>query len=103
MSRHLYDVYRMLHTPIAEQALSDFELYETVIEHRRTFIGLNGFDYSTLGKRTINFIPPESVYGAWKKDYETMQEEMIYGESLPFDDMIAELRAFNDRINNMEG
>lgn len=102
MSRHLYDVHKMLHTPIAEQALSDRELYDTVIEHRRTFIGLKGFDYSTLDKRTLNFIPPESVYGAWKKDYETMQEEMIYGESIPFDDMIAELRIFNNRINDSE-
>ncbi len=102
MSRHLYDVHRMLNTPISEQALSDRQLYETVIEHRRTFIGLKGFDYSTLGKRTLNFIPPESIYDTWKKDYETMQEEMIYGESIPFDDMIAELRVLNNRINNLE-
>lgn len=99
MSRHLYDIQRMLNTPIVEQALSDQELYDTVIEHRRTFIGLKGFDYSTLCKTTLSFIPPESVYDAWKKDYETMQEEMIYGESLPFDDMISELRAFNNMIN----
>lgn len=99
MSRHLYDVHRMLHTPIAEEALCDQNLYDTVIEHRKTFIGLKGFDYSTLAKSTLTFIPPESVYHAWKKDYETMQEEMIYGESLPFDVMIAELRKFNKQMN----
>lgn len=99
MSRHLYDVHRMLHTPIAEEALRDQELYDTVIEHRKTFIGLKGFDYSTLAKSTLTFIPPESVYNAWKKDYETMQEEMIYGESLPFDAMIAELQKFNKQMN----
>lgn len=99
MSRHLYDIHRMLHTPIAEEALRDQELYDTVIEHRKTFIGLKGFDYPTLAKSTLTFIPPESVYNAWKKDYETMQEEMIYGESLPFDAMIAELRRFNKQIN----
>ncbi len=99
MSRHLYDVHRMLSTPIAEEALADKDLYGTVIEHRKAFIGLKGFDYSTLGKATLNFIPPESVYDAWKRDYETMQIEMIYGQSLPFDEMISELRSFNDRIN----
>lgn len=99
MSRHLYDVHRILKTPIAQEALSDQELYETVIEHRKTFIGLKGFDYSTLHKDTLAFIPPESVYNLWKKDYETMQEEMIYGYSLPFDEMIDELRNFNAKIN----
>lgn len=99
MSRHLYDVHRMLHTPIAEEALSDQNLYDTVIEHRKTFIGLKGIDYSTLSKPTLTFIPPKSVLNDWKKDYETMQEEMIYGESLPFETMISELQAFNDKIN----
>lgn len=99
MSRHLYDVHRMLHTPIAEEALSDQILYDTVIEHRKTFIGLKGFDYSKLAKPTLTFIPPKSVHNEWKKDYETMQEEMIYGESLPFETMIYELQAFNDKIN----
>jgi hypothetical protein len=99
MSRHLYDVHRMLNTPIADEALADRDLYDTVIEHRKTFIGLKGFDYSTLGKTTLNFIPPESVYDAWKHDYETMQVEMIYGKSLPFDDMVSALRDFNNRIN----
>ena len=99
MSRHLYDVYRMMQTTIAEEALNDSELYQTVIDHRKTFIGLRGFDYSTLAKPTLSFIPPESVYSAWKKDYETMVEEMIYGESPTFDDMIAELRKLNRNIN----
>ncbi len=99
MSRHLYDIHRMLHTQAAVDALSDENLYAAVVEHRKAFIGLKGFDYSSLQKATLAFIPPSSVYDEWKKDYETMQEEMIYGESLPFDEMIAELREFNNRIN----
>lgn len=99
MSRHLYDVYRMMQTAIAEEALNDSELYQTVIAHRKTFIGLKGFDYSALAKSTLDFIPPESVYSAWKKDYETMVEEMIYGEAPSFDDMITELRNLNRKIN----
>ena len=99
MSRHLYDVYRMMQTAIAEEALNDSELYQTVIDHRKTFIGLKGFDYSALAKSTLDFIPPESVYSAWKKDYETMVEEMIYGVAPSFDDMITELRNLNRKIN----
>ena len=99
MSRHLYDIYRMMQTPIAQIALNDSELYQVVINHRKTFIGLRGFDYSSLAKPTLNFIPPESVYAAWRKDYETMVEEMIYGEAPSFDDLITELRNLNRDIN----
>lgn len=101
MSRHLYDVHRIMQTPIADEAINDNELYETVIEHRKTFIGLKGFDYNTLQKPTLSILPPDSVYAAWKKDYETMQEEMIYGESVPFEKIISDLKELNDKINHM--
>lgn len=101
MSRHLYDIHKMLSTKIAKEALSDDELYNTVIEHRRTFIGLRGFDYSTLAKKTLKIIPPKPVYQAWRKDYEAMQENMIYGDSVPFDKLIEDLRRFNEAINQI--
>lgn len=101
MSRHLYDVHRLSKTSFAQEALSDRELYDTVIEHRKTYIGLKGFNYTTLAKPSLSFIPPESIYAEWKKDYETMQEEMIYGESLPFDELISQLKELNKRINQM--
>lgn len=100
MSRHLYDIHKMLSTPIAREALADDELYDMVIEHRRTFIGLRGFDYSSLSKKTLNFIPPESVYDAWKSDYKLMQDNMIYGNSVPFELIIEDLRVFNEGINS---
>lgn len=100
MSRHLYDIHKMLSTPIANQALSDQDLYNTVIDHRRSFIGLRGFDYSTLAKASLNFIPPKSVYQAWKKDYESMQENMIFGESVSFQQLIEDLSRFNAIINS---
>ncbi|MFO7889634.1 MAG: hypothetical protein R6V04_04770 [bacterium] len=39
---------------------------------------------------------------ALKKDYQTMQEEMIYGESLPFDQLIDEIKQLTDRINHLK-
>lgn len=102
MSRHLYDIHRMLSTSIAEEALGDNELYNTVIEHRRSFIGLKGFDYSTLAKSTLNIIPPASVYETWKADYDLMQKDMIYGEPVPFEKIIEDLKLLNRRINSMD-
>lgn len=101
MSRHLYDIGQMMNFPIAEEALNNKALYISVIEHRKTFIGLKGFDYQTLYPQTLNIILPEAIYDAWKKDYEVMQETMIYGESLPFDKLASKIRALNERIHKL--
>ena len=102
MSRHIYDISQIMDTPIAERALKDESLYNSVIEHRRRFIGLKGFDYSTLRSQSLRIVPPADVMELWRKDYEIMQESMIYGDSLPFDKLIEKIRALNDRINLMQ-
>jgi len=102
MSRHLYDLARMCDAGIAEKALSDKKLYQSIVEHRRVFIGLKGFDYDTLSPEKIRIIPPENVISQWQKDYETMQETMIYGESLHFNKLIDKIKQLNKKINKVE-
>lgn len=98
MSRHMYDIGQMLKTPIAERAIDDKELYKQVVEHRRTFIGLRGFDYDTLYPETLNIIPPADIIEDWENDYESMRLHMIYGETVPFGELVAQLREFNGVI-----
>lgn len=101
MTRHIYDLERMMDTDIAKEALQDTELYKAVIEHRRKFIGLKGFDYSGLLPQNISFIPPEGIIESWRSDYNTMRESMIYGDSLPFDALITRIKELNDRFNKI--
>jgi predicted nucleotidyltransferase component of viral defense system len=101
MSRHLYDLVRIMDSPIAEEALKNKELYNSIVEHRRTFIRLKDFDYSTLAPQTINIIPPENIIDLWKADYETMQNTMIYGNSLTFNKLIDRIKQLNERINKL--
>ncbi|MDR0303669.1 MAG: nucleotidyl transferase AbiEii/AbiGii toxin family protein [Chitinispirillales bacterium] len=102
MSRHLYDLERMYSAGIAEKALLNKELYTNIIEHRRIFIGLKDFDYDTLAPHTIKIIPPDNIITLWKADYETMQETMIYGESLSFSKLIERIKQLNKKINEIE-
>ena len=37
----------------------------------------------------------------WRKDYETMQRTMIYGQSVTFDELLAEIRQLNIRIREL--
>lgn len=98
MSRHIYDIGQMLKTPIVEKAIHNEQLYRQVVEHRRKFIGLRGFDYDTLYPDSLNIVPPETIIEQWKADYENMRLHMIYGESVSFEELINNLRDLNDRI-----
>ena len=101
MSRHMYDIGQMLKTPIAECAINNADLYRQVVEHHRTFIGLRGFDYDTLYPATLNIVPPVSIAEQWKADYENMRMHMIYGESVPFDELVGNLKELNDRVKKL--
>ena len=97
-SRHLYDLARMADTSVAEEALSDSQLFRSIVEHRRIFIGLKGFDYDSLAPQTIVIVPPDNVIDQWKADYEVMRSTMIYGDSLPFNKLIGKIKELNERI-----
>lgn len=101
MSRHLYDIDQMLDTPIAMSALTNEELYRQVIEHRSKFIGLKGFDYSTLAKSSIHFIPEGETREKWANDYRNTIMSMVLGEHRSFDEVMARLEEFNREVNSM--
>jgi len=100
-SRHLYDLEKLMDTDFAKAALADKELYQTIVEHRRTITPLRGIDYSNHTPDKINPIPPDSIIGTWEKDYIAMQESMLYKPSLPFDKLIARLYELKARINSL--
>ena len=101
MSRHIYDLARIIETPIAENALKNKELYQSIVAHRRMFIAMKGFDYDTLSPKTINIIPPKEIIAKWEDDYNKMQA-MIYGKSLSFNDIIEKITQLNDKIKMLE-
>lgn len=102
MSRHIYDLEKLMDAQIAQEALHDTALYKAVMEHRRKFIGLKGFDYSTLEPQSISFVPPDEVISYWREDYKNMQNSMIYGKSLSFDKLIERITELNERFKAID-
>jgi len=100
MSRHLYDIEKLMDSKYCEDILSNSHLYIEIIKHRERFTSLAGVDYSTHKPQTIRFVPPESVLKDWEKDYLLMQENMIYGKSLRFNELIARITELNIRFNS---
>lgn len=98
MSRHLYDLERLMDTKHAQEALEDRTLYQSIIEHRLQFNKVTDIDYSLHQPATLNFLPPEEVQQRWESDYRAMQETMIYGESLSFALLLKRLRELKRRF-----
>ena len=101
MSRHLYDLARMMDTPVVENALQNKDLFQSIVKHRRMFIAMKDFDYETLSSATLNIIPPKSVIAKWEDDYNKMQT-MIYGKSLSFNDIIDKITQLNEKIKETQ-
>jgi hypothetical protein len=103
MSRHLYDLERMMDTEHAEAALTDRGYYDTIVEHRRHLIFKAGVDYDTHQPATLNFIPPEGILKAFEADYALMREQMIYdNDSKDFAVIITRLNDLLQRIKKAQ-
>jgi hypothetical protein len=102
LSRHLYDVEKLMDTEYLDKALIDGKLYNDIINHRKLFTKIGGVDYNLHQPKTINPVPPSEVMEAWKKDYQTMSEEMIYGDFLSFEKLIERITQLKDRINEIK-
>jgi len=103
LSRHLYDLYHLTKAGIAEIAINDKELYETIVAHRYKFSRVGEVDYNLHNPKTLNPIPIAEKINEWKADYSKMMEDMIYEESKPsFDNLISnlnELRIILQTVN----
>ena len=102
MTRHLYDISKLMDTEFFEQALNNKELYDTIVHHREMLAKISWVDYSKHTPQNISFLPPESVIDEWRKDYSAMQESMFYGETESFDNLIKKLKGLNQRLNSMK-
>lgn len=98
-SRHLYDLVKMMDTPIEEQVIHDKDFYATLVEHRRFYVRLRGVSYDDLRDRKISFLPPLSIIESFREDYEVMRKAMIYGESPDFDTILEKLKSLNERLH----
>lgn len=103
MSRHIYDLAMMMDSEnkISDRAIHNETLYKAVLEHRRKFIGLKGFNYDELYPATLCIVPNEDIARLWQDDYKFMSEHMIFGLAPSFDELISKLSMLNDRIRQL--
>ncbi len=100
LSRHFYDIVKLTQSGFMDKALENPDLYQTIVTHRQKFNKVGGVDYNLHSPQEINPIPPEDVIDAWRLDYNTMVEQMIYEKNpSSFDEIIAVITKIKTKIN----
>ena len=102
MTRHLYDLHKLMDTAFAKDALSDENLYKTIVEHRSIMTREKGVDYRTHRPSQINFVPENEVIDVWKDDYMNMQETFIYEQSISFEDLLQHMKELHNRFRSVK-
>lgn len=101
MSRHLYDLEKLMDTIHGTEALKDIVLYNTIVAHRKNFNAIRGIDYTKHSPQLINILPPEETIKDWEKDYKTTQESMFCGATISFSKMMERITELNVRIKKI--
>ena len=101
LTRHLYDLEKLMDTEFAQKALTDSKLYQDIVAHRKLYTSIRGVDYDSHNPQKINPLPPAGIIDKWEKDYMVMQQNMIYGDSLSFSELIERMKELKGRLNNL--
>ena len=101
LSRHLYDLEKMMDTEHGINALKNTKLYNSIVSHREKFNPLRGLNYANHIPGKIKIIPPDGVIKNYERDYGAMTKFMIYGEPLEFDDLMKRILELQMRINKL--
>ena len=99
MARHYYDLYRMIQAGVGDESVRDLELFHRIATHRQVFFRYTWVDYSTLNPQQLRLVPLAADLPAWQVDYESMQQEMFYGEVPTFEEILEEVADFQNRLN----
>ena len=92
MSRHLYDIYTIHSSKFGESALKDEKLFRAICSHREVFTPVRGVDYNALRLGDLSILPMGDFQNRYRNDYQEMRENMFYGESPEFEELINVLK-----------
>lgn len=101
LSRHLYDLEKLMDTEHGIEALKNTDLYNNIVAHREKFNPLRGLDYANHIPSKISILPPDGVMKDYERDYDAMSSFMIYGEPLKFDHLMKRILELQMRINGI--
>ena len=101
MTRHFYDLEKLMQTPYAEMALNDSVLYREIVEHRRKFYHVGYVDYDKELPANIQIVPSEELMSAFETDYNEMKESFIYGQPVEFGELMKQMKSLQEQFRTI--
>ena len=100
-SRHYYDLYCMMNSPVKDAAFGDIELLKKVVRFKEKFYRCPWAKYENAKVGTMKLIPPERNMQVLKDDYNHMQN-MIFGKKYDFDTILNGIEKLEKEINSLQ-
>ena len=101
LSRHYYDVHRMIKAGISDMALKDMSLLNDVIINKKAYFRAAWAQYDKAQPGTLKIIPNEALMESLVVDYESMRQ-MIFGEVPEFSEIIQSIQRFEGLFNSQQ-
>ena len=98
VSRHYYDVYRLLASEIGQKATKDSERAEDCVRHARMFFNRPDLDLASAVLGSFALIPHDGMLADLRRDYEAMSG-MVFGPIPSVDAVIEAIAELEQRIN----
>ena len=99
MSRHYYDFFAMVDTPIYKKSLEKIVLLKDVSEHKALFFKANWAHYEEAKSGGLKLLPREDQISQLKTDYRQMQE-MFFEDPPSFDNILQKLKTVEKYIKS---
>ena len=98
VSRHYYDIYRLLRSDVGQRAAHDLDLARGCARHARMFFNSSDLDLATAHPGTFSLSPLPEMDIQLRRDY-TAMAGMIFGEVPEWETIVETIRQFEEQVN----
>ena len=98
VSRHYYDVYRLLISEIGQKAIQDASMAEDCVRHARMFFNRPDLDLVSAVPGSFALTPHDGMLADLRRDYEAMSG-MVFGPIPAVDAVVAVIAEMEQRLN----
>jgi hypothetical protein len=98
VSRHYYDVHRILQSELGARAVTDWALAANCAGHARMFFNSPDLGLNSAAPGTFSLTPTEPMIEDLRRDYARMAG-MIVGDAPEFDEVMASIAALEKELN----
>ncbi len=98
VSRHYYDIYRLLRSDVGQRAARDLNLAKDCARHARMFFNSSDLDLATAHPGTFALSPLLEMDTQLRRDY-TAMAGMIFGDVPEWETIVETIRQFEEQVN----